>query len=181
MNTREVAGRMLGVMASLKRWVIFSRASREVLAAWMVFFAAAIFCAAYPLPVSSEPVPIWAVFTRENSDLPSNSVAALALGADGALWAGTFGGGLARLGKDGHWQSYSKANTKGGLPDDRVRALALGADGALWAGTEGGLARLDKDGHWQSYSQTNTNDGLPYDRVFALALGADGALWAGTF
>jgi hypothetical protein len=105
----------------------------------------------------------------------------LALGADGALWAGTDGGGLARLDKDGHWQSYSTANTKGGLPDDRVWALALGADGALWAGTYGGgLARLDKDGHWQSYSTANTKGGLPDDRVMALALGADGALWAGT-
>jgi ligand-binding sensor domain-containing protein len=87
--------------------------------------------------------------------LPADGVWALALGADGALWAGT-SGGLARLDKDGHWRSYSEATTRGGLPVGLVRALALGADGALWAGTDGGLARLDKDGHWQNYSTAST-------------------------
>ena len=76
------------------------------------------------------------------------------------------GGGLARLDKDGGWQTYSKASTKGGLPDDRVWALAPGADGALWVGTDGGgLARLDKDGEWQTYSKDSTKGGLPDDRV----------------
>ena len=83
--------------------------------------------------------------------MPSNSVSALALGADGSLGVGTYGG-LARLDKDGRWQSYNQASAPGGLPDDTVRALALGADGSLWAGTFGGLARLDKDGRWQTYS-----------------------------
>ena len=74
------------------------------------------------------------------------------------------GGGLARLDKDGHWQTYSKASTQGGLPDDDVPALALGADDALWVGTwSGGLARLDKDGHWQTYSNASTQGGLPDD------------------
>ena len=62
---------------------------------------------------------------------------ALAFGADGSLWVGT-DGGLARLDKDGHWQTYSEANTDGGLPNDHVTALALGADGALWVGTPSG-------------------------------------------
>ena len=47
----------------------------------------------------------------------------MARGADGALWVGTCAG-LARLDKDGSWQTYSKANTRGGLPDDNVLALA---------------------------------------------------------
>jgi len=66
----------------------------------------------------------------------------LVFGADGTLWAGTYGG-LARLDKDGQWRTYSKASTNGGLPDNVVGALALGADGTLWAGTRVGLARLD--------------------------------------
>ena len=102
----------------------------------------------------------------------------MAGGADGALWVGT-GGGLARLDKDGSWQTYSKANTRGGLPYDSVRALARGADGALWVGTDCGLARLDKDGRWQTYNKANTQGGLPDDNVGALARGADGALWVG--
>jgi len=70
----------------------------------------------------------------------------LAGGADGALWVGSFGG-LARLNRDGRWQTYSKASTQGGLPDGRVFALAGGADGALWVGTERGLARLNREGY----------------------------------
>ncbi len=130
-------------------------------------------------PARSAWVPIWAVFTPENSDLPSGRVLALAFGPDGSLWAGTLGG-LARHDQDGHWQTYTKASTNGGLPGDEVLALAIGPDGTLWAGTEGGLARLGKDGHWQTYSDASTNGGLPDDRVGALALGPDGTLWAGT-
>jgi ligand-binding sensor domain-containing protein len=129
-------------------------------------FAAFVCCFLYSRPTLSEPVPIWAVFTQENSDLPSNTVWALALGADGSLWAGTQGG-LAPLDKDGHWQTYSKASTEGALPDDHVRVLARVADGSLWAGTWGGLARFDKDGRWRTYSKASTQGGLPDDRVWA--------------
>jgi ligand-binding sensor domain-containing protein len=113
--------------------------------------------------------------------LPDNEVSALAPGVNGALWVGTQLGGLARLDKNGRWQTYSKASTNGGLPSDDVLALMPGADGALWVGTQlGGLARLDKDGRWQTYSKASTNGGLPSDGVRALARGADGAVWVGT-
>jgi Ankyrin repeats (many copies)/Two component regulator propeller len=60
---------------------------------------------------------------------------------DGALWIGTYGLGLARLDKNGRWQTSSTASTKGGLPNNTIAALVSGADGALWIGT-GGLPRL---------------------------------------
>jgi ligand-binding sensor domain-containing protein len=105
----------------------------------------------------------------------------LAPGAEGSLWVGTDGGGLAQLDRDGRWQTYSKASTNGGLPNDRVLGVALGAGESVWAGTlGGGLARLDNDGHWQTYSKDSTQGGLPSDYVQALALGADGSLWVGT-
>ena len=69
-------------------------------------------------------------------------VQTLALGVDGALWIGTWWGGLARLDKEGRWQTYTTANTKGALPYDGVSALAPGADGTLWIGTRGGLANF---------------------------------------
>jgi Two component regulator propeller len=115
------------------------------LVVWSCLFAAVVCCVLvlYSRPASSERIPVWATFTQENSDLPSSSVRALAGGADGALWVGT-DGGLARLDKDGHWQTYSKTSTQGGLPDDGVRALAGGADGALWVGTAGGLGKFSR-------------------------------------
>jgi hypothetical protein len=69
-------------------------------------------------------------------------VLALSSDPDGAVWVGTEGRGLARLDKDGNWQSYTEESTKGGLPDDVVQALSRGPDGTLWIGTRGGLARL---------------------------------------
>src|SRR5215470_141961 len=85
----------------------------------------------------------WQTYSKAstNGGLPEDHVWALALGADGTLWAGTLDG-LARLDKNGEWRIYSTASTYGGLPHDSVLALALGADGTVWAGTEGGLARL---------------------------------------
>ena len=80
--------------------------------------AAAVGCVAYSHFACSAPVPDWAVFNSDNSELPEDHVRALAPGPDGSLWAGTLGGGLARLDKDGRWQTYSKASTNGGLPND---------------------------------------------------------------
>jgi|GEM_PF-852072 len=147
---------------------------------WSCLFAAVVYSVFYSRPVFAKAVPVWAIFTQENSDIPSNGVRALARGADGSVWVGTFGG-LARLDQDGLWPSDSRASTQSGLPDDHVSALALGADGSLWAGTDGGgLARRDQNGQWQPYSKTGTKGGLPDDRISALALGADGSVWAGT-
>src|SRR5271155_2376596 len=123
---------MFGATTDLQRRMVFSRSSPvRALATWELLFAAAICCAIYPHYALSKPVPIWAADTSENSDLPGDFVWALALGPDGGLWAGTDGGGLARLDKDGHWQTYNTASTKGGLPNDNVRALAVGPDSAL--------------------------------------------------
>ncbi len=45
-------------------------------------------------------------FTRTNSDLPENVVLSLAV-QDGALWVGTYGGGLARF-HQGNWQVFQQ-------------------------------------------------------------------------
>ena len=86
---------------------------------------------------------------------------------------------MARLDKDGNWQTYSKASTNGGLPNDHINALALSVDGAVWVGTPpAGLARLDKDGRWQTYTKADTL--VLDDFINALALGAARGLWIGT-
>jgi ligand-binding sensor domain-containing protein len=158
---------------------VFKRSGSGFLVASLTGLLWAIAIAVCSFPASSEPVPIWATFTKESSELPDDYVMALARGADGVLWIGT-AGGLAQLDKDGRWQTYNKASTNGGLPDDRVWTLKPERDGALWIGTAGGLARLDKDGRWQTYNKASTNGGLPHDGVRALAVTADGALWIGT-
>ena len=84
----------------------------------------------------------WQVFTTANSGLPHDNVHELAVGADGALWAGT-DQGLARF-HEGSWQVFTRANSV--LPSDKVLALAAGADDALWIGTSGGLASFSVRG-----------------------------------
>ena len=74
----------------------FKQSCSELLVAWVLRLSWAVACA-YPFPAFSEPVPVWATFTPENSDLPHTDILALAFGEDGALWMGTHGGGLARF------------------------------------------------------------------------------------
>ncbi len=149
---------------------------------WAYHCAVAALCIANAHAALSQSVPIWATFTSENSDLPSNFVTGLEFGSDGALWVGTLGGGLTRLDRDGRWRVYNKSSSKGSLPDDRVTALMPTTDGALWIGTDGGgLARLDRDGRWRTYDKASSNGGLPSNNVRVLAHSSDGALWVGTY
>src|SRR5882724_1700048 len=66
---------------------------------------------------------------------------------DGALWVGTYGGGLARY-KDGVFSAYGEEQ---GLSDPVIRAITQSADGAIWIGTNSGLNRL-KDGRFTVYT-----------------------------
>jgi ligand-binding sensor domain-containing protein/signal transduction histidine kinase len=109
----------------------------------------------------------------------SNQVNAVLGAADGSVWFGTNGGGLARL-RDGAWQTY---DTAAGLPGNAVKVLRETRQGGrttLWAGTDRGLARLE-DGRW---STVDARSGLPHDSVLSLlpTVADDGGLvlWVGT-
>ncbi len=104
-----------------------------------------------------------------------NYVISLAVDRQGIVWAGTWGGGLARF--DGReWRNFTTAD---GLPGNHIFMLHLGEDGRLWIGTSHGLARLNQDG--SSFSVMTTADGLFADNVFSMSLADDGSLWAGSF
>lgn len=103
-----------------------------------------------------------------------NYVISLQVTADGTVWAGTWGGGLARF--DGkQWKNYTVAD---GLPSNHVFMLHNDRKGRLWIGTGRGLARLGKDG---KFSVMTTKDGLLSDAVFSMATGPAGDLWVGSF
>jgi len=87
-----------------------------------------------------------------------------------ALWAGTYGQGLA-LYDNGRVTFYT---TKEGLPSDRVWALIDDARGKLWIGTEKGLVFL-RNGKIVQYSSKTALDTSP---ISSLAAGPDGAIWA---
>ncbi len=73
---------------------------------------------------------------RTGAGLASDTVTALAEGADGAIWLGTDGGGISR------YDGGRFTTLRDGLSDPSVSALHADADGTLWIGTLGGLDRL---------------------------------------
>lgn len=103
--------------------------------------------------------------------LKSASITSLCADADGALWIGTDGGGLARL-FNGEFSLFTKAD---GLVGDNVRAILRGGDGTIWIASAQGLSRLH-DGKFQSYT---TREGLLSDQVTALCEDR-GYIWVAT-
>ncbi len=102
-----------------------------------------------------------------------NYIVALEVGNDGAVWAGTWGGGLSRF--DGEsWQTYTVAD---GLPGNHVFMLHVDPEGRLWVGTSNGLARFD-DGAFTRYT---TEHGLFSNQIFSMATADDGSKWVGGF
>lgn len=94
---------------------------------------------------------------------------------DGAVWVGTWGGGLHRFADGRLTRRYTVAD---GLPDHRIRALYEAADGTLWVGTSLGFAAI-RDGRVVLSRATEEV------RAFAETPGAErraGArtLWVGT-
>ena len=142
--------------------------------------------------------------------LPSDLVTSLAAAPDGALWVGTYGGGLARV-RDDTVEAIAE-----GPASPWITALTIAPNGDLWVGTSGeGVARRDARG-WTTfraelpdpavrslgadrdgrvYVGTATGlavyaagawrtfgraDGLPDPRVLALSQDSQGTMWAGT-
>ncbi|NGZ05958.1 MAG: regulator [Magnetococcales bacterium] len=101
-----------------------------------------------------------------------NYVFSLALEKDGALWAGTWGGGVSRF--DGqNWRSFAR---KEGLPGNIVYGLTFDRQERLWAGTSNGLGYYQQ-GKWQALPE---NHRLLGAHVYALAVSPADELWAGT-
>jgi ligand-binding sensor domain-containing protein len=102
-----------------------------------------------------------------------NYIVALLVDRHGAVWAGTWGGGLSHF--DGeNWTVYTVDD---GLPGNHVFMLHEDAEGTLWIGTNKGLARRDESG----FKTFTTSDGLYSNRVFAMTTSDDGSRWIGSF
>ncbi len=103
-----------------------------------------------------------------------NYIVALEVDRNGVVWAGTWGGGLARF--DGkNWKNYTTAD---GLPGNHVFSLHIDPNGKFWIGTNNGVAIMQADG---SFKNLNTNDGLFANAVFSMATDEDGSIWVGSF
>lgn len=88
------------------------------------------------------------------------------------VWAGTWGGGVARF--DGErWHNLSRPD---GLAGNIVYSIARDADGAMWFGTDGGASRYDGSS-WQTFT---TAEGLAGNHVYAIQLATTGEIWLAT-
>lgn len=116
---------------------------------------------------------------------PTDSVNSLCEVADETgqkvLWAGTYGGGVARL-VGGRWE---RLTTREGLPSNFVTSLIedrLSSErGGVWVGSDGGGVVRIQD---SSLEAIGTGQGLPSNAVYSLleTRSSEGAraLWAGT-
>jgi ligand-binding sensor domain-containing protein/signal transduction histidine kinase len=110
--------------------------------------------------------------TKNTPALKNHNVSALAVGLDGSLWIGTYGGGLVHL-KDGVFSRLSETN---GLVGNQLSCLCAAKDGSLWIGTTKGLSRY-KDGTFTNYTP---KEGLAFNIVRAVSEDADGDIWVAT-
>ena len=100
-----------------------------------------------------------------------NYIFSLKVDKENHIWAGTWGGGVARY--DGkQWTNFTTAD---GLAGNIVYSIALDEDGVFWFGTNRGLSRYDGK-QWTTYDQTS---GLLGNDIYAIAITADGEVWAG--
>ena len=102
-----------------------------------------------------------------------NYIVSLHVDDDGVVWAGTWGGGLARY-EAGTWRNYTMAD---GLPSNYVSLLKANGNGGLWVGTSGGLSSFDGS----SFKVYTKNDGLFANSVFSMAQSEDKSLWIGSY
>ncbi len=98
----------------------------------------------------------------------------------GALWFGTFGGGLHRLdkvdegGPDRITRFMPRAGDPRSLPSDTVLSLGVDAGGRLWVGTTQGLARWT--GH--DFERVMLPGDTPAPTIYSVTLDGD-AVWVG--
>lgn len=101
-----------------------------------------------------------------------NYVFAVHVSSDDTVWAGTWGGGVARY--DG--KRWSNLTTADGLAGDLVYSVTQDRQGAMWFGTNHGVSRFDGT-NWQNLGK---KEGLLEEHVYAIASTSTGEIWVGT-
>jgi len=118
----------------------------------------------------------WERIDIDNSKLPNESIKCITIDSQGAMWVGTYMGGIAVL--DGKkWTIYNTSNSE--LPHNYINAIAIDKNNVKWVGTDGGgLASLENE-TWTVYKTSNS--GLPSNVVMSVFCDDDGIVWVGTY
>jgi len=106
----------------------------------------------------------------------SNTIWSITSTPDGAVWFGTYLGGLYRLTASGAMTRYMpEPGNARSLPSSSVVQMATTTDGSLWVGTKAGLAR------WTGKDFERVEEGiLPQEIINGLTPELDGSLWIST-
>jgi PAS domain S-box-containing protein len=107
--------------------------------------------------------------------LPRVGLEVMLADAEGNLWLGTSGAGVARLRES----EIVPFGSREGLPSDAVYPVMQTRGGSLWVGTaDAGLAVVGEGGRVRRIDKAS--GALPSDFVFSLAQDSAGAVWVGT-
>jgi len=113
---------------------------------------------------------------KTHPELQSDDVFAITGTRDGAIWFGTYAGGLYRLADDGSLSGFRHDPERpDSLPSDTVIALDVDAAGTLWVGTSSGLARWNGSGF-----ERIATAALSHPMVLSLSADREGGVWIGT-
>jgi ligand-binding sensor domain-containing protein/signal transduction histidine kinase len=104
-------------------------------------------------------------------NLARSHINALAEESDGAVWAGSAGGGLLQF-KEGKLIAIPASS---GLAGARIESLLADREGGIWAGTESGLNRLRR----KSLFTLSQSEGLGFGAAQGLAEVMPGVVWVG--
>ncbi len=135
-------GAGLGRWVGLNQWESWTRAeglSNEVI--WNIRRGAGGIWVGTDLGINFKPDAepgTWRQWSQKDG-LGGNRVRALSIGPDGAVWAGSSPGGVARL--DPRTRQVARYGPESGLTSDRVTSLLIDANRRLWVSTRGGLFR----------------------------------------
>jgi PAS domain S-box-containing protein len=109
------------------------------------------------------------------SALKENYILSLFEDAAGALWVGTFGGGLTYINLQE--ERYFTYTTADGLGSNFVYAINMDRKGTMWIGTTGGVSSF-KDGKFATYTP---QEGLANNFVYSICINSKDELWLGTW
>src|SRR5262245_21450842 len=109
----------------------------------------------------------------DRDGLAQDSVYAVHVARDGAIWAGTLSGGISRYSGG----AFTTFTTREGLAANTITAIDDGPDGAIWVGTPNGVCQSLPDRSWRIYTAA---DGLPSADVQTLFVDSTGDVWVGT-
>lgn len=119
--------------------------------------------------------------TDNTSSLKSNNILSLSEDAQGAVWVGTFGGGMTRF-QDG--QATTIENVYGdqqSLNSNTVECSLVDDNGDIWIGSfNGGISKLISTGFKSLKHNSDNENSLTNNKVSAITGDNDGNIWFGT-